>query len=72
MNKLIYVVHWLAKEVNGHYVSSMIEYADEDKVKVEEYFKRHQHQEQVMNIDGHMCDIRRQIVPVELGKEYVK
>jgi hypothetical protein len=66
----IYVVHWLAKEVNGDYVTSMIEYTTTDRTRAEEYYRLHQAQEQVMNIDGHMCDIRRQIISAVLEQEY--
>ena len=66
----IFFILWLAKEVNGEYVSSTVEFATADRGKAEDYFAQHQLQEQVMNIGGHMCDIRRTIVPVELDKEY--
>jgi len=66
----VYVVHWLAKEVGGDYVTSMVEYVSASRTKAEEYVRIHQHQEQVMNIDGHMCEIRRQIVLAVLEQEY--
>jgi hypothetical protein len=66
----VYVVHWLAKEVSGDYVTSMIEYVTTSRTKAEEYVRIHQQQEQVMNIDGRMCEIRRQIVPAVLEQEY--
>ena len=66
----VYLILWLAKEVNGDFVSSMVEYVTSDRTKAERFFTLHQKQEQVMNIDGHMCDIRRTIIPAELETEY--
>lgn len=66
----VYFILWLAKEVNGDYVSSTVEFATTDKTKAEQYCVKHQLQEQVMNVQNHMCEVRRTIIPVELDKEY--
>ena len=66
----LYVIHWLAKELGGEYISSMIEYVTADRAKAEEYFHQHSVDEQVMNIDGHMCAISRRIVPAVLDQQY--
>lgn len=62
----IYVVHQLAKEINGDFVSSMIEYASKDRLKAEEYANKHQLSEPVMNIESHLCNVVRMLVEVEL------
>ena len=66
----LYVIHWLAQELGGNYISSMIEYATADKSKAEDFFVQHAVNEQIMNIDGHMCQIHRRIVPVALDQQY--
>ena len=66
----IYVVHWLARELGGEYTSAMIEYVTADRAKAEQYFTEHAVKDQVMNIDSHMCEIRRMIVPVVLDQQY--
>lgn len=68
---VVYVVHWLAKEINGDFVSSMIEFASLDRTKAEAYFLDKQPKEQLMNIESHMCEIKRHIVPINLDVNYI-
>jgi len=64
----IYIIHWLAKEIEsqGSFVSSMIELATTNKAKAEKYYNTHHHDGQVTNVDNHMCEIRRQLVQIEV------
>ena len=66
----IYVIHWLAKELGGDYVTSMVEYVTTDKVKAQQYFYEHMPEDRIMNIDSHMCEVRRQIVTAVIDQPY--
>lgn len=66
----IYIVHALAKEVGGNYTSSAVEFGSPDKAAAEKFYIERQSKGTLVNIDSHLCEVARHIVPVELDKEY--
>lgn len=66
----VYIIHWLAKEVSGDFISSMIEYVTTDRQKAEDVFKQQQFTNNIVNINGHNCEVLRQIVQAQLDQMY--
>lgn len=64
---IVYIVHQLAKEINGDFVSTQIEYASKSEREAFEYIRKQQASNSIIKIEEHMCAIVRQLVPVEVA-----